>query len=62
MAFNALEALREAGNPVDQLSEAQRNVFASLSEDEVEVLNSIKRRLDEIDEDPDVSAHDVKVF
>jgi len=62
MAFNALEALREAGNPVDQLSEAQRGVFASLSEEEVEVLNSIKRRLDEIDENVDVTAHDVKVF
>lgn len=62
MAFDALEALREAGNPVDQLSQAQREVFASLSEDEVEVLNSIKRRLDEIDEDVDVTAHDAKLF
>jgi hypothetical protein len=62
MAFDALEALREAGNPVDQLSTAQRNVFASLSEAEVEVLNSIKRRLDEIDEDADVTAHDTKLI
>ena len=62
MAFDALRALREAGNPVDLLSAAQRKVFASLSEDEVQVLNSIKRRLDEIDEDPEVSGHDVKVF
>lgn len=62
MPFDALAALRAAGNPVDQLSQAQREVFASLTEEEVEVLNSIKRRLDEIDEDVDVSAHDVKTL
>ena len=62
MPFDALAALRAAGNPVDQLPEAQREVFASLTEEEVEVLNSIKRRLDEIDEDLEVSAHDQKVF
>ena len=62
MAYDALEALRAAGNPVDQLSEGQRDVFASLTEEEVEVLNSIKRRLDAVDEDVDVTAHDVKVF
>jgi hypothetical protein len=61
MAFDALEALRAAGNPVDQLSEAQRDVFASLTEQEVAVLNSIKRRLDEIDDDVDVTAHDTKI-
>lgn len=61
MAFDALAALRAAGNPVDQLSEAQRDVFASLSEEEVAVLNSIKRRLDAVDEELDVTAHDVKV-
>lgn len=62
MPFDALAALRAAGNPVDQLPEAHREVFASLTEEEVEVLNSIKRRLDAIDEDVDVSAHDQKVF
>lgn len=62
MAFDALKALREAGNPVDLLSTAQRKVFASLSEHEVEVLNSIKRRLDEIDEDAEVTGHDVKII
>jgi len=62
MAFDALAALRAAGNPVDQLSEGQREVFASLTEDEVEVLNSIKRRLDAVEDDVDVTAHDVKVF
>ena len=62
MAFDALAALRAAGNPVDQLSEGQREVFASLTEEEVEVLNSIKRRLDAVEDDVDVTAHDVKVF
>jgi hypothetical protein len=61
MAFDALAALRAAGNPVDLLTERQREVFASLTEAEVEVLNSIKRRLDEA-EDDEVMAHDVKVF
>ena len=61
MAFDALAALRAAGNPVDLLTEKQREVFASLTEAEVEVLNSIKRRLDEVDDD-EVMAHDVKVF
>jgi hypothetical protein len=62
MAFDALAALRAAGNPVDQLSEAHREVFASLTEEEVKVLNSIKRRLDATDEDVDVTAHDQKIL
>lgn len=61
MPFDALAALRAAGNPVDQLSEAQREVFASLTEEEVEVLNSIKRRLDAVD-DEDVSGHAIKML
>jgi len=61
MAFDALAALRAAGNPVDLLTDKQRDVFASLSEAEVEVLNSIKRRLDEV-EDDEGPVHDVKVF
>jgi hypothetical protein len=47
MAFDSLAALREAGNPVDLLNDRQQKVFAQLSEDEVAVLNSIKRRLDD---------------
>jgi hypothetical protein len=46
MAFDALKALREAGNPVDSLNEGQRTVLAELSEPEVATWNSIKRRLD----------------
>jgi hypothetical protein len=61
MTFDALAALRAAGNPVDLLSQEQQDVFASLSEAEVDVLNSIKRRLDAVEEDADVSAHDVKL-
>jgi hypothetical protein len=58
MSFDSLAALRAAGNPVDLLSQEQRDVFASLTEDEVAVLNSIKRRLDLI-EDPEVEGHDL---
>jgi hypothetical protein len=59
MAFDALAALRAAGNPIDLLSQEQQEIFASLTEEEVNLLNSIKRRLDAV-EDDDVSAHDVK--
>lgn len=61
MHFDAITALREAGNPVDSLSDAEMEVFASLTEQEVEVLNSIKRRLDALEEE-EVSAHANKVF
>lgn len=46
MAFDALTALREAGNPVDLVTAEQREVLAQLTEAEVAVLNSIKARLD----------------
>jgi hypothetical protein len=46
MPFDALTALREAGSPVDLLTDAQRAVLATLTEEEVAVLNSVKRRLD----------------
>jgi hypothetical protein len=58
MAFDALAALREAGNPVDLLSEEQRAVFAQLSEAEVAVLNSVKERLDAAS-DSEVEGHGV---
>jgi len=48
MAFDALAALREAGNPVDLLTQEQRDVLAQLTEEEVAVLNSVKARLDDI--------------
>jgi len=61
MAFDALAALRAAGNPVDLLTAEQQEVFAALSEAEVAVLNSIKRRLDAVG-DAEVEAHDIKIL
>lgn len=48
MTFNALQALREAGHPVDLLAVEQRSVLAELSEVEVQVLNSVKGRLEAV--------------
>jgi hypothetical protein len=62
VAFDALAALRAAGHPVDLLSRAQQEVFASLTEEEVNLLNSIKRRLDAIEKDDVAPATDVKVL
>jgi len=61
MAFDALAALRAGGNPVDLLTVEQQEVFASLTEAEVAVLNSIKRRLDAVS-DSEVEAHDLKIL
>jgi hypothetical protein len=60
MAFDALSALRAAGNPVDLLPEEQRTVLGQLSEEEVAVLNSIKERLDAAS-DNEVEGHDLKI-
>jgi hypothetical protein len=60
MAFDALAALRAAGNPVDLLPEEQREVLGQLTEEEVTVLNSIKQRLDAAS-DNDVEGHDLKI-
>lgn len=60
MTFDALAALRAAGNPIDLLTKEQQEVFAALTEAEVEVLNSIKKRLDSLEE-ADVCGHDVKM-
>jgi hypothetical protein len=59
MSFDPITYLREAGCPVDMLSEAQREVFAALSEQEVEVLVSVQRRLQEVS--ADVEGHDMKL-
>jgi hypothetical protein len=60
MAFDALAALRAAGNPVDLLPEEQREVLGQLTEEEVTVLNSIKQRLDAAS-DNEVEGHDLKI-
>lgn len=61
MSFDALSALRAGGHPIDFLTDGQRAVFAELSEAEVNLLNSIKDRLDAA-ADADVEGHEVKVF
>jgi hypothetical protein len=60
MTFDALTALRMAGNPVDLLTEQQRDVLAQLTEDEVAVLNSVKERLDAVT-DPEVEGHSATI-
>jgi hypothetical protein len=47
MAYDALQALRDAGTPVDQLSDEQKAVVASLTPHEVEILTDIQRRVAE---------------
>jgi hypothetical protein len=56
VTFDALSALREAGNPVDLLCSEHRDVLAQLTEAEVSVLNSVKQRLDDAS-DPEVEGH-----
>lgn len=60
MTFDALTALRMAGNPVDLLTEQQRDVLAQLTEEEVAVLNSVKERLDAVT-DPEVEGHSATI-
>jgi hypothetical protein len=58
--FDALRILREAGHPIDLLSERQRQVFAELSAPQVELLNTIKARLDAAA--GEVEGHDIKLI
>jgi hypothetical protein len=60
MPFDALEALREAGQPIDLLSSSQCGVLAGLTEHEVEVLLSIQRRLSEVE--PDFEGQEMKLL
>jgi hypothetical protein len=60
MTFDALAALRRAGNPVDLLTPEQRDVLAGLTEHEVGVLNSVKQRLDSVS-DAEVEGHSLVI-
>jgi hypothetical protein len=61
---DALSVLREAGLPVDQLSAAQREVLAGLTEQETRVLAAVQRRLAQAVEEveAEVGAHDLKLL
>lgn len=61
MSFDPLTALREAGSPVDQLSEAQRAVLSSLDDHEVAVLVSVQQRLRDT-QDGDLEGHNMKML
>jgi hypothetical protein len=56
MSFDAIAALRHAGNPVELLTDRQRAVLAQLSEFEVGVLLAVKKRLDDAS-DSEVEGH-----
>jgi hypothetical protein len=45
MSFDAIEKLREAGTPVDQLSDAQKAVLAELTPEEVAIITSVQERM-----------------
>ncbi|MEV7779993.1 aroma-sacti cluster domain-containing protein [Kitasatospora sp. NPDC088351] len=60
MTFDALAALRQAGNPVDLLTPEQQDVLSRLTEDEVAVLNSVKERLDAVS-DAEVEGHSTAI-
>lgn len=50
-----LTALAAAGFPIDSITQEQRVVFSSLSEDEVTLLIDLRARLDAVE--PEVQAH-----
>lgn len=62
--FDPLTALREAGLPVDQLSAAQREVLAHLTEEEAAVIVAVQHRLNQADSgaEAEVWAHDLKLL
>lgn len=45
MSFDAIEKLREAGTPVDQLSDAHKAVLAELTPEEVALIASVQERM-----------------
>lgn len=60
MPFDAITALREAGQPVDLLTDGQRRVLSALTEHEVEVLVTVQRRLRAAQ--PEVEGQELKLL
>jgi len=60
VSFDAITALQEAGQPVDLLTDSQRAVLASLTEQEVSVLVDVSRRLRAVQ--PDVEGQELKLL
>jgi hypothetical protein len=44
-AGNSLQKLQEAGIPIDQLPDSQKQVLAELTNDEVETMIKIQKRM-----------------
>jgi hypothetical protein len=57
MAFDAISALRDAGTPVDQLTDAQRGALSTLTPAEVGVITDVQNRI--ADAADDVEGHSV---
>ncbi|MET8147152.1 aroma-sacti cluster domain-containing protein [Actinoplanes sp. NPDC049668] len=60
MSFDAITALREAGQPVELLTDAQREVLSTLTEDEVQVLVKVQERLRATQ--PEVEGQELKLL
>jgi hypothetical protein len=60
MSFDAITALRDAGQPVDLLTDGQRQVLSALTEHEVEVLVDLQRRLRAAQ--PEVEGQELKLL
>jgi hypothetical protein len=55
MAYDAISVLREAGSPVDQLSDAQLTVLGTLTPAEVDILADVQGRMAAVC--PEVEGH-----
>jgi hypothetical protein len=60
LAFDPLAALREAGCPVDALSDGQREVLGALTQEETAVLVMVQERLQAASDE--VVAHELKLL
>jgi hypothetical protein len=55
MTNDVTRALEQAGIPIDQISDLERNVLAQLSEEELRCLLSIRQRFADADNSNDVT-------